>query len=77
MYLCHHKVVHQKSAKPIGMSRQSVSHRIDIKNPAEFSIAFAVAVTESSDNPDDWIAKKGNESIFALLYEVFPQARVR
>ncbi len=40
-----------------------------------FSIAFTTALTEASDNPQDWIAKKGNESVFAVLSEIFPQAR--
>jgi hypothetical protein len=45
-----------------------------IRNAEEFSIAFATAVTEVSDNPQDWIAKKGTDSIFAVLDEIFPQA---
>ena len=52
------------------MSRRE-SH---IQNAEEFSVAFATAVTEASDNPEDWIAKKGKDCIFAVLNEIFPQA---
>jgi hypothetical protein len=54
------------------MSRRQSSARI--RNAKEFSIAFATAVTEASDNPQHWIAKKGGDSIFAVLNEIFPQA---
>ncbi len=40
----------------------------------EFSIAFATAVTETSDNSKDLIAKKGEDSIFAVMHQIFPQA---
>ena len=45
-----------------------------IRNAKEFSITFAIAVTEASENPQDLIAKKGKESIFAVLNDIFPQA---
>ena len=44
------------------------------RSAEEFSIAFATAVTETSDNPADLIAKKKQDSIFAVMHEVFPQA---
>jgi hypothetical protein len=56
------------------MSKPQKTPRIDIRNAEEFSIAFAIAVTEASNNPHDWIAKKGNESMFTLLNQIFPQA---
>jgi hypothetical protein len=54
------------------MSRRQST--VDIQNVEEFSVAFATAVTEPSDNSEAWIAKKGKNSIFAILNEVFPQA---
>jgi hypothetical protein len=47
---------------------------VNIQNVEEFSVAFATAVTEPSDNTEAWIAKKGKNSIFAILNEVLPQA---
>jgi hypothetical protein len=47
---------------------------MSIRNAEEFSIAFATAVTEASDNPQHWIPKKGTDSVFAVLNEIFPQA---
>jgi hypothetical protein len=48
-----------------------------IRNAEEFSVAFATSVTEASDNPQHWIAKKGTDSIFAVLEKIFPQASGR
>ncbi len=50
------------------------THRIDAE---EFSMAFAIAATETSDKSDksdDLIPKKGENSIFSVLNEIFPQA---
>jgi hypothetical protein len=47
----------------------------DSNSAKDFSIAFATAVTESSDNPTQWIAKNGDDSIFALLQRIFPEVR--
>ena len=44
----------------------------DAISAKDFSIAFVVAVTESS-GPQDWIAKNGSNSIFSLLNRIFPQ----
>jgi hypothetical protein len=44
----------------------------DIPNAKEFSIAFACAVTKHTMNQHDCIAKKGDESVFALMSCVFP-----
>ena len=38
----------------------------------ELAIAFVSAVTESS-GPHDWIAKNGNDSVFALLQRLHPE----
>jgi hypothetical protein len=38
-----------------------------------FAIAFAFAVTESSANRREWIAKNGKDSIFALLQDIYPE----
>ena len=56
------------------MSKRQSTPRNYIRNAEEFSIAFAIAVTEASDDPLDWIAKKGKDSIFVLLNQIFPQA---
>ena len=40
----------------------------------EFAIAFTFAVTETSTNKREWIAKNGKESIFAILQEIHPEA---
>jgi hypothetical protein len=53
--------------------RQTTS-RVHVRNAEEFSIAFAIAVTEVSDDPYDCIAKKGKDSMFALLNQIFTQA---
>ncbi len=39
----------------------------------EFAIAFVVSVTEASDEPQNLIAKKGKDSIFEKLREIFPE----
>jgi hypothetical protein len=49
------------------------SHRAN--NPKQFAAAFASTVTVHSSQDSDWIARKGSESIFALLKEVFPEVR--
>ncbi len=47
----------------------------DISIADEFVIAFATSVTEKSVSLHDCIAKKGHDSIFAVLNEIFPQAK--
>jgi hypothetical protein len=39
----------------------------------DFSVAFACALTEKSDGAFDLIAKNGNESLFAVMGNLFPQ----
>ncbi len=39
----------------------------------DFSIAFTIAVTETSANPREWIAKNGKDSIFATLQQIYPE----
>jgi hypothetical protein len=43
-----------------------------IDEPAELAIAFANVVTIQS-GPDDWVARNGNKSIFAVLYMLLPE----
>jgi hypothetical protein len=45
----------------------------DAIDAKEFAAAFARAVTEESDGGNDYIARYGQESIYALLQRVFPQ----
>ena len=39
----------------------------------QFAMAFACAVTRASEKESDWIAKNGDESIFALLSRLVPE----
>ncbi len=39
----------------------------------EFAIAFVISVTEASDDRQNWIAKRGKDSIFELLRDIFPE----
>ncbi len=54
-------------------SRPSCSANKDVLNAQEFAIAFVISVTETSDDHQNWIAKKGEDSIFAILHNVFPE----
>jgi hypothetical protein len=45
----------------------------DVRSAKEFAIAFAVSVTEVSDNPNNWIAKKGKGSMFEILLDIYPE----
>ena len=47
-----------------------------MENVKEFAIAFVISVTEASDEPRNWIAKNGKDSIFATLREIFPEVRL-
>ncbi len=55
------------------VTRTSSSANEDTLNAQEFTIAFVISVTETSDDPQNWIAKKGKDSIFAILHYVFPE----
>ncbi len=50
------------------------TNRTEIRNAEEIAIAFATAVSENSDDQQDFIAKKGQDSMFAVFHEIFPQA---
>jgi hypothetical protein len=39
----------------------------------DFAIAFTIAVTETTANPREWIAKNGKDSIFATLQQIHPE----
>jgi hypothetical protein len=41
--------------------------------PKQFAIAFVVSVTEISDTSKNWIAKKGKDSLFAILQDIYPE----
>jgi hypothetical protein len=49
----------------------------DIDRAKEFAIAFVISVTEpvaeASDDPQNWIAKNGKDSIFEILLEICPE----
>ncbi len=47
-----------------------------VEDAKELAIAFVVSVTEVSDEQQNWIAKKGKDSIFATLREIFPEVRL-
>ena len=47
-----------------------------MENVKEFAIAFVISVTVVSDEPGNWIAKNGKDSIFATLREIFPEVRL-
>jgi hypothetical protein len=47
----------------------------DVGDANEFAIAFVISVTEASDEPQNWIAKKGKDSVFAMLRDIFPEVR--
>ena len=38
-----------------------------------FSTAFALAVTQQSSQENDLVAKKGDEGLYAVLEQIFPQ----
>ncbi len=47
------------------------------ENAKEFAIAFVISVTTASDDPQNWIAKKGKYSIFDILRDIFPEVTIR
>ncbi len=57
--------------------RRIVVDTADAGSAKEFAIAFTIAVTETSANAREWIAKNGKDSIFALLQEIYPEASKR
>lgn len=48
-----------------------------IENPKLLSAEFATAVTISSLDPLDWVARKGKESLFQTMKNAFPEVRGR
>ncbi len=44
-----------------------------IENPRRLAAAFALAVTAQTEVGQGWIARKGNESLFATLRRILPQ----
>jgi hypothetical protein len=55
------------------MNTLSCKKNADIDDAKEFAIAFVVSVTETSDGPNNWIAKNGKDSMFAILRDIFPE----
>ena len=39
----------------------------------EFATAFANLVTVPSDKPEEWVARRGDESIFSVLSKIIPE----
>ena len=58
------------------MGTKNTKRQCNMENVKEFAIAFVIAVTEASDEPRNWIAKNGKDSIFATLREIFPEVRL-
>ena len=46
-----------------------------VQDAKEFSVAFACSVTRETGRDEDCIAKKGDQSLFALMKQVLPQVR--
>ncbi len=55
------------------MNTVSCKADADVGSTKEFAIAFVVSVTEVSDNPNNWIAKKGKGSLFEILRDIYPE----
>jgi hypothetical protein len=47
-----------------------------VRDAKEFAVAFACAVTYSTEKADDFIAKNGDECLFELMNKAFPQVGV-
>ena len=56
-------------------SKRGSSKKVAIENPAEFAIAFANLATTVSEKADDWVARNGNQGIFAVLLMIMPEVR--
>ncbi len=48
----------------------------DSENAKKFAIAFVISVTETANESQNWIAKKGKDSIFAVLRDIFPEVKL-
>ena len=59
------------------MHRRSylIMQELPIRDIRDFSIAFALAVTLQSSQENDFVAKKGEEGLYAVLEQIFPQVR--
>ena len=59
------------------MHRRSylIMQKLPIRDIRDFSIAFALAVTQQSSQENDFVAKKGDEGLYAVLVQIFPQVR--
>ena len=58
----------------LGHSEKTMRHSEMRDFPIQdFSVAFACALTEKLDGAFDLIAKNGNESLFAVMSNLFPQ----
>ncbi len=50
-----------------------IADRKKIENPRKLAASFALAITAPTAVGQGWIAKKGNQSLFAALRLVLPQ----
>ena len=62
----------QPLSQPSSESGTNLEGRIVFGDPKEHAIAFASLVTVPSDK-SDWVAKKGDESIFFVFSKVIPE----
>jgi hypothetical protein len=77
----HKRATHFSAVAPEGTdwARMSTLTSLSCKKNAntygakEFAIAFVVSVTETSDGPNNWIAKNGKDSMFSILRDIFPE----
>jgi hypothetical protein len=53
--------------------QQQSPRPVSIDILAQFAIAFANTATHATNNADDWVARKGNMSIFSALQSIFPE----
>ena len=49
------------------------ARRVLTQRPIELAVAFSTVVTVQSDNPGDWVARNGDESIFAILSKLLAE----
>ncbi len=44
--------------------------------PKQLALEFAMAVSVPSLNPNDWVARKGEESLFRTFQRMLPEVRL-
>ncbi len=53
----------------------SVSNILMRDKPKQLALSFAMAVSVPSPNPHDWIARKGEDSLFQAFHQMLPEVR--